>query len=181
MAIYTKTGDLGDTHLRGGVNVPKNSPQICAIGEVDELNAALGVVRFENTDDVISKILGVLQKQLFDLGTDLSSSEKEQNKISAEHCSQLEKWIDQLEGRLEKINNFILPGGSKTASSLHFSRAVCRRAERAIVLFSKSDEGSRLDCSEIIKYMNRLSDLLFVMARYANQTAGVPEIKWEGK
>jgi cob(I)alamin adenosyltransferase len=181
MAIYTKTGDLGNTNLRGGTSVSKSSLQICAIGEVDELNAALGIVRSENEDEVIGKILNILQKQLFDMGADLSSLEKGENKITVSHCEQLEKWIDQFEERLEKINNFVLPGGSKTASELHFSRAVCRRAERIIVSFSNSTDGNRCDCAEIIKYMNRLSDLLFVMARYANQTAGVPEIKWEGK
>lgn len=184
MALYTKIGDFGDTNLRGGVSVSKSSPRICAIGEVDELNAALGIARAENKDNTIEEILEIIQGHLFDLGSDLSSPGNNNKKlIAGSHCEQLENRIDRLEEKLPKITNFILPGGSKTASLLHFSRAVCRRAERAVVRLRGSrrdEESAACDCAEIIKYMNRLSDLLFVLARYANHVAGVAEIKWEG-
>ncbi|MFC1750255.1 cob(I)yrinic acid a,c-diamide adenosyltransferase [Pseudomonadota bacterium] len=177
MNIYTKTGDSGETGLRYGQRISKSSLQINCIGEVDELNASLGLARSSNKDEIIEKVLGSLQNQLFDLGADLSQSKKSSKKIQSGHAEQVEHWIDQFNEKLEPLNNFVLPGGTEVAALLHLSRSVCRRAERKIVEFSEKDGK---DLEDIIKFLNRLSDL-FMMARYANNVEGVGEIIWEGE
>lgn len=179
MKIYTKTGDKGDTSLFGGQRVPKDALRIEAYGTVDELNSVLGIVRADNEEKEIDSIIDRIQNELFDLGADLatprSQSSKSIKRFEAKDSRHLEKQIDQLEEHLKSLKTFILPGGSLVAARLHFARTVCRRAERSVVRLSRNE-----DIGEgITIYLNRLSDLLFVLARYANHTAGVSETKWK--
>ncbi len=179
MKIYTKTGDKGDTSLFGGQRVPKDALRIEAYGTVDELNSVLGIVRADNQEKEIDSIIRRIQNDLFVLGADLATPRSQRSKsikrIDANDSRHLEKTIDQLEEHLKPLKTFILPGGSSVASRLHFARTVCRRAERSVVRLSRNE-----DIGEgITIYLNRLSDLLFVLARYANHTAGVSEIKWK--
>lgn len=179
MKIYTKTGDKGDTSLFGGQRVPKDALRIEAYGTVDELNSMLGIVRSDNEDKEIDGILDRVQNELFDLGADLATprslDSKQIKRIEPRHSEHLEAMIDTLEAHLKPLKTFILPGGSPVAARLHFARTVCRRAERTIVRLSRNE-----DIGEgITIYLNRLSDLLFVMARYANHIAGVSETKWK--
>jgi len=179
MKIYTKTGDKGETGLMGGKRLGKDSLRIVAYGEVDELNAVLGICRSENKIDLFEKILHELQVELFNLGSDLATPLEEKfaiPRVTAEQISQLETWIDRLEEDLAPLKNFILPGGSALASHLHLARTVCRRAERAIVALAKKEKINE----NIVPYINRLSDLLFVMARFANKCEEVEEEKWSG-
>lgn len=179
MKIYTKTGDKGDTSLFGGQRVPKDALRIEAYGTVDELNSVLGIVRADNKENEIDSIIDRIQNDLFVLGADLatprSQSSKSIKRIDAKDSRHLEKTIDQLEEQLKPLKTFILPGGSLVAARLHFARTVCRRAERSAVRLSRNEdigEGTTI-------YLNRLSDLLFVLARYANHAAGVSETKWK--
>lgn len=179
MKIYTKTGDKGDTSLFGGQRVPKDALRIEAYGTVDELNSLLGIVRAENKDSRIDKVLAQVQNHLFNLGSDLATPRSLQTKrvrrVEPKDAHALEKVIDSLEEHLKPLKRFILPGGSPVAARLHFARTVCRRAERAVVRLSRNEgigEG-------ITVYLNRLSDLLFVLARYANHLADVPETIWK--
>lgn len=179
MKIYTKTGDKGDTSLFGGQRVPKDAIRIDAYGTVDELNSVLGIVRADNTDPAVEKILAKVQSQLFYLGADLATprslSKKNIKRFEPKDAGPLEKIIDALEKNLKPLRNFVLPGGSPVAARIHFARTVCRRAERTIVRLSRNE-----DIGEgVIVYLNRLSDLLFVLARYANHAARVPETKWK--
>ncbi len=179
MKIYTKTGDKGDTSLFGGQRVPKDALRIEAYGTVDELNSVLGIVRADNREEKIDEILEHVQNDLFVLGADLatprSSVMKQIRRVEPKDAARLEKVIDKLEAELKPLKAFILPGGSPVAARLHFARTVCRRAERAVVRLSRNE-----DIGEAITiYLNRLSDLLFVLARYANQCAGVAETKWK--
>jgi len=179
MKIYTKTGDKGDTSLFGGQRVPKDALRIEAYGTVDELNSVIGIVRAENVNTEIDKALGHVQTQLFDLGADLATprslNRKSVRRIDTKDTHALEKSIDALDSKLKPLKSFILPGGLPTAAKLHFARTICRRAERAVVRLSRNE-----DIGEAITiYLNRLSDLLFVLARYANHVASVPETKWK--
>ncbi len=179
MKIYTKTGDKGDTSLFGGQRVPKDALRIEAYGTVDELNSVLGIVLADNADKRIAEILTSVQNQLFALGADLatphSASSKSIKRFVVKDSQSLEKIIDSLESHLKSLKSFILPGGSPVAARIHFARTVCRRAERSVVRLSRNE-----DIGEgITVYLNRLSDMLFVLARYANHVAGVPEIKWK--
>lgn len=179
MKIYTKTGDKGDTSLFGGQRVPKDALRIEAYGTVDELNSVLGIVRADNKNQQIDSILVRIQNDLFDLGADLatprSAGMKHIKRIDSKDSEHLEKSIDMLEGHLKPLKSFILPGGSPVAARLHFTRTVCRRTERTVVRLSRNEDIG----DGIVIYLNRLSDLLFVMARYANHAANVPEIKWK--
>lgn len=179
MKIYTKTGDKGDTSLFGGQRVPKDALRIEAYGTVDELNSVLGIVRADNTDTEIDSVLGQVQNQLFDLGADLatprSSNSKKIRRIEPSDANALEKLIDSMETNLKPLKSFILPGGSPVAARLHFARTVCRRAERAVVRLSRNEDIG----DDLTVYLNRLSDLLFVLARRANQLAQVAEIRWK--
>jgi cob(I)alamin adenosyltransferase len=180
MKIYTKTGDSGDTSLFGGQRVPKDALRIEAYGTVDELNSMLGIVRADNQDAEIDRILSEIQNQLFELGADLATPRSVEKKvvkrIDPKDVQQLEKVIDSVDPVLKPLRRFVLPGGSPLAARLHFARTVCRRAERAVVRLSRNE-----DIGETVTvYLNRLSDLLFVLARYANQKARVPEVKWKG-
>lgn len=178
MKIYTKTGDTGETSLFGGGRVPKDALRIDAYGSVDELNSVLGVVRSLKPKKKIDAILDLLQHQLFELGADLATPMGKNDahipRITAAHAMELETIIDELDGTLKPLKAFILPGGSKTASQLHFARTVCRRAERAVVRLSRNENIG----SDIVVYLNRLSDLLFVMARYANKSEAQKEKTW---
>lgn len=179
MKIYTKTGDKGDTSLFGGQRVPKDALRIEAYGTVDELNSVLGIARAENSDPKVEKILTQLQNLLFILGADLatprSASPKHIKRIEVKDAAPLEKLIDSLETKLQPLKSFILPGGSSVAAKIHFARTVCRRAERTVVRLSRNEDIGE----EITVFLNRLSDLLFVLARYANYSAGVAETKWK--
>ncbi len=179
MKIYTKTGDKGETSLFGGQRVPKGALRIEAYGTVDELNSVLGIVRSENTDSTIEKILGDLQAGLFDLGADLAtpraSTSKQIKRIDVNDAQPLEKAIDSLEQNLKPLRGFILPGGSAVAAKIHFARTVCRRAERKVVQLARQEDIG----DAIVVFLNRLSDLLFVLARHANQVANVSETEWK--
>lgn len=179
MKIYTKTGDKGDTSLFGGQRVPKDALRIEAYGTVDELNSVLGIVRADNGDEAIDAMLSRIQVELFELGADLatprSASPKQIKRVEPKSSHHLEKSIDQLELQLKPLKAFILPGGSPVAAKLHLARTVCRRAERTVVRLSRNEDIG----DAVIVYLNRLSDLLFVLARYANYVANVPETKWK--
>jgi len=180
MKIYTKTGDAGTTGLFGGPRVAKDDPRICAYGSVDELNAVIGIARATLLGEKLDTILSSLQHHLFSIGAELATPNPEQHGLKwegARHVEQMEHWIDEMEASLKPLSNFILPGGSTQAAHLHLARTVCRRTEREIVCFSRDRSVS--DASHIVIYLNRLSDLLFVMARFANHQVGVVDVHWE--
>ena len=176
--IYTKTGDKGDTSLFGGQRVPKDALRIEAYGTVDELNSMVGLVVSGCADAEMNEVLVMLQKKLFEVGADLATPQnlekKQIRRIGTRDAQQLERVIDAIEKKLKPLTAFILPGGSPTAARLHFARTVCRRAERAVVRLSRHEDIG----DDVIIFLNRLSDLLFVLARYANFLANVAEIKW---
>lgn len=180
MKIYTKTGDTGETALFGGERVPKDALRIEAYGSVDELNCVVGVIRSLKPHKSIDTILKKIQHQLFELGADLATPIAHKSpyitRIKSSHSTMLEKIIDKLDVQLEPLKSFILPGGSVVASHLHLARTVCRRAERNVVRLSRNEDIG----DAVIIYLNRLSDMLFVMARYANHLDGNEEIKWVG-
>ena len=179
MKIYTKTGDDGTTGLFGGERVPKDAERIDAYGTVDELNAVIGIVRCQNKNPKLDGFLHKVQNDLFNLGADLATPMKVKNdyitRIQSKDSERLEKWIDELDAELPALTNFILPGGHPSAAYLHLARNVCRRAERLTVGLSHKESIS----SEVLIYLNRLSDLLFVLARWINLREGTAEIKWE--
>jgi cob(I)alamin adenosyltransferase len=194
--IYTKTGDSGDTGLFGGTRVSKADPRVAAYGDVDELNACLGVARAAvvgGDDRELAVMLEQIQRDLFALGARLAdpghkiADRVAKAAVSPADIARLEGWIDALESALPPLRRFILAGGSPAGAALHLARTVCRRAERAMVglLASHKDPvppkpPAKADAFEadLLIYVNRLSDLLFVMARRANQRAGTPEIEW---
>ncbi len=179
MKIYTKKGDGGTTSLFGGERVDKDSLRIEAYGTVDELNSQLGVVRSLQPAKVLLEILEQLQNDLFVLGADLATpndtGKKGIKRIGLHHAEALEKHIDRLDVELEPLSSFVLPAGGRVAAALHVARTVCRRAERSVVRLKK--DGNIGDAPVV--YLNRLSDLLFVMARYANKLDGVAETPWQ--
>ncbi len=175
--IYTRTGDGGETGLVGGVRVPKDSLRVQAYGEVDELNSVLGIVRSFLVDAELDKLLQDLQRGLFVVGADLAAPTGVRSsvpRITAERVTELEKAIDELEEELPRLQVFILPSGTQPGALLHFARTVARRAERSIVTLG----GKETINQQLIPYMNRLSDLLFVMARVTNHRNGVDELQW---
>jgi cob(I)alamin adenosyltransferase len=184
MKIYTKTGDGGDTGLLGGTRVPKDHRRVAAIGEVDELNALLGVVQSHARSTAgaseLVALLGRIQRDLFALGAQLAdptarvASRKAKALVGPREVKRLERAIDAREQGLPPLTRFILPGGAPLGAFLHLSRTVCRRAERALVTL---DRANPLD-PRLLTYVNRLSDLLFVLARHANVAADVPEDRW---
>jgi len=178
MKIYTKKGDSGDTSLFGGDRVSKSHERIEAYGNVDELNSQVGLAASYNLSDKGTKYLRKIQEQLFTLGADLAtppSSETRIDRIGENDIQFLEDAIDELEEHLDPLKKFILPGGSQPGATLHVARTVCRRAERATVACQQVDNIS----DECLKYLNRLSDFLFVIARYENKQAGIREEKWQ--
>jgi len=178
MKIYTKTGDDGETGLFGGERVKKNDARVDAYGNVDETNALLGVARAAGLSAALDALLERIQAQLV-LGAELATPASHRPRLKlpllgSADAEQLEAEIDQLEADLPALQTFVLPAGSPGASALHHARTVCRRAERAVVGVQQSAELR----PELIVYLNRLSDLLFVMARHQNQTDGVPDVAW---
>jgi len=177
--IYTKTGDAGDTGLGDGSRVPKDQVRVVAYGEVDELNAVLGLALAQAPQSPESELLRSIQNDLFDLGADLcfppSSDEKPgaRLRVSAQEVARLEAAIDRLNGPLAPLNSFILPGGSIPAAWLHLARTVCRRAERSVVSLMRKESVN----AQVLIYLNRLSDLLFVLARVANGQ-GKSDVLW---
>jgi len=181
MRIYTRTGDKGLTSLFGGKRVPKDHLRIQTYGTVDELNSLLGIIRSMRISRKLDSILGKIQDDLFVLGADLASPEGKKEKqlitprIGASHVAYLEGIIDELGAKLPPLRNFIIPGGAPPAAYLHLARAVCRRAEREAVRLGRREPLGRY----VLPYMNRLSDLLFVLARLANAQAEVGETLWK--
>lgn len=178
MKIYTKKGDSGDTSLFGGKRVSKSTERIEAYGNVDELNSFVGLAASYELSEKGSKYLNHVQELLLVLGADLAtppSSKTRINRIGESDILFLEDTIDEMEKDLEPLKNFILPGGSQPGATLHVARTVCRRAERAAVACQEVDEIS----DNCIKFLNRLSDFLFVIARYENKEAGVRETPWK--
>ena len=177
MKIYTKTGDDGNTGLQGDFRISKSHPRIIAYGTVDEVNAAIGVVLTNTLDDDVSQLLNQIQNDLFLLGSDLSNQNLNdlKNRVTLEMIEKLEESIDIFESELPPITNFILPGGNIAASQIHQVRTIVRRAETLVVKLSDKDEIN----SNSIKYLNRLSDLMFVMGRLINKRNGVEDIIWK--
>ena len=178
--IYTKTGDKGTTSLIGGTKVLKSDLRIEAYGTVDELNSYVGLCRDLIADESSKKTLHEIQDRLFTIGSSLACDPEKEPKMKIPDLKEndivfLEKEIDKMNESLSEMKNFILPGGHPTVSHLHVARCVCRRAERCCVRLQDNDESALL----IIKYLNRLSDHLFVLARYAAQLLGVEEIPWK--
>jgi len=177
--IYTKTGDSGDTSLFDKTRVSKADARVEAYGEVDELNACLGAARAARLDADLTGVLEQIQTELFAIGARLADPSSriaprvEKAKVTDAEVTQLELLIDRLEESLPPLRKFILPGGSTAGALLHLARTVCRRAERRVVSL-----GPGAVDSVIIVYLNRLSDLLFVMARVANHRAGTVEVEW---
>ena len=181
MKIYTKTGDAGETGLYGGIRVPKDSVRIEACGTVDELNACIGFVRSQIQDSEIDAILHRIQNELFDLGADLATLETHPKaatlRIPPTLTPELEREVDRFEGQLPALKNFILPGGSTGGAAIHLARTVCRRAERCVVRLAESETVN----PEVLIYLNRLSDLLFMLARIVNHRLGESEPLWESQ
>lgn len=192
MKIYTKTGDNGTTGLFAGPRVSKNHLRIAAYGTVDELSAVLGVVSAEihAGDDregvaasdwiKIQELIPQVQADLFSIGAELATPEPAKHDmllLTDARAAELESQIDQFEQRLPSLTSFILPGGALVAAHLHLARTVCRRAERDVVGLSEADEA--FNSQRIVIYLNRLSDLLFVLARFANQLSCVAEVHWQ--
>jgi len=177
--IYTRTGDRGETALLGGTRVSKAAPRVAAYGEVDELNAWLGLVRAGTDDDQVKGMIEQMQRDLFAIGSRLAdpagkvTDRVAKTAVNASDITRLEQWIDQLETEVPPLRRFILAGGSLDGASLHVARTVCRRAERTIVGL-----GADQIEPDVLEYLNRLSDLLFVMARAVNHRHGAPELEW---
>jgi cob(I)alamin adenosyltransferase len=176
--IYTRTGDAGQTSLFDGTRVSKSDPRVDAYGEVDELNAWLGLSRAQSLDPDLDEALIIIQKDLFALGAKLAdpasriASRVTKATIEDDDVARLEALIDKLEEELPPLSRFILAGGSEAGAALHVARAVCRRAERRMMSLEPAPDGI------LIRYINRLSDLLFVMARVVNRRAAIPEVEW---
>ena len=179
MKIYTRSGDNGSTGLFGGPRVSKDDVRIEAYGTVDELNATIGMARSCPLPSSVDLQLETIQSELFSIGAELATPDPDQRGlriISGQHIDRLEQWIDGHEAKLSPLTQFILPAGTQGATQLHLARAVCRRAERRVVTLA-AGEGSRVSESVIV-YLNRLSDLLFVLTRAVNFEAGQPEMQW---
>ncbi len=180
--IYTRRGDRGQTDLFGGGRVAKDDLRVGTYGDVDELNACMGLAAAATEDEDLRALVQAVQASLFDLGSQLATPSGVQHKrdapgVDSGTVEELERQIDRFEVELEPLKSFVLPGGCAAAAALHHARAVCRRAERSAVSL---DREQALDPS-IIQYLNRLSDLLFTMARLANARLGVPDVAWVGR
>jgi cob(I)alamin adenosyltransferase len=181
MKIYTKTGDAGETGRFGGLRVQKDSLRVGAYGTVDELNAAIGLAASTARPRQQSK-LSHIQNDLFVLGAELACAPDKIDKLGMSllgepDSARLEDWIDESEGRVEPLRSFVLPGGCTAAAQLHLARTVCRRAEREVLSLGRSESVRREPCV----YLNRLSDLLFVLARCENAEAGVADVPWNAR
>lgn len=181
LKIYTKTGDAGQTALFGGGRVEKDHPRVEAYGDVDELNACLGMARSVEMMPRIDEVLVPIQRDLFAIGALLATPDREKMReqlqkarIDEGRISELERAIDECDRELEPLKSFILPGGTPKSSALHVARTVCRRAERRVVALHREVPLPEL----VVIYLNRLSDLLFMLARVANKRAGAGEVTW---
>jgi len=181
MKIYTRTGDRGETGLFGGERVSKNSIRIEAYGTIDELNSFVGLTIIEVSDKSVKDLLQKIQNWLFSIGADLATPDNEKTKklnifrTPEQYYLYIEKEIDKYESKLDKLRNFILPGGTKGAALLHICRTITRRAERLVVALNSTVKIG----NNIIIYLNRLSDLFFVLARFDNTVTGTPDIEWK--
>jgi len=181
MKIYTKTGDKGETSLFGGERVLKDSLRIESYGTIDELNSFIGLAITEVLDKEILNLLGEIQNMLFNVGADLATPALERNKklkvkrVSSDYAEEIEKAIDYFESKLAPLQNFILPGGSKAAAILHVCRTVARRAERRVIRLNNTEQVGE----NLIIFLNRLSDLFFVLSRFENKISKVPDITWK--
>jgi cob(I)alamin adenosyltransferase len=180
MKIYTRTGDQGDTGLFGGGRVPKSHPRVEAYGDVDELNASIGLARAIELMPRIDEVLVPLQRDLFAIGALLATPDRDKMKkqlekanIDDRRIAELERAIDDGDRELETLKSFIIPGGTPKAAALHVARTVCRRAERRVI----APHGEEIP-PIVVVYLNRLSDLLFTLARVANRRAGAGEVTW---
>ena len=184
MKLYTRSGDDGTTGLFGGGRVRKDASRVEAYGTVDELNAAVGFVA-AGCDDARSlhqrllEVFADLQSRLFDVGADLATPLDSRHadkivRIGDEEVAKAEAWIDEFDAANDAMTTFVLPGGSELAGRLHVARTVCRRAERRVIALASAEEVNEA----VIRYLNRLSDLLFAMARRVNKDAGVPDVPW---
>jgi cob(I)alamin adenosyltransferase len=180
--VYTRTGDDGTTGLGGGQRVGKDSARIDAYGTVDEVNSVLGVALASGLSDTIAEALRNIQNELFHLGSDLCILEEDKARrpvprIEERHVVALEKLMDRLSEELPPLENFILPGGSPGAAQMHVARTVCRRAERLVVALARTESVGPWT----VRYLNRLSDALFVMARSENRSRGVSDVLWNSR
>ncbi len=180
--LYTRKGDAGETSLGGGQRVPKDSARIAAYGTVDELNSAIGVALAHGLSPHLMETLPVIQNELFHLGSDLAFREEDKQvselpHIAERHVKKLENLIDELNDIVGPAKNFVLPGGSLGAAQLHVARTICRRAERATLTLAREEPIAEL----VGPYLNRLSDLLFAMARYENKQRGIEEPLWNSR
>jgi cob(I)alamin adenosyltransferase len=180
--VYTRTGDDGTTGLGGGQRVGKDTPRIEAYGTVDELNSVIGVALAAGVNEAIAEPLRGIQNELFHLGSDLCILEEDKPRlpvprIEERHVVALEGLMDRLSEELPPLENFILPGGSPGAAQLHVARTVCRRAERLLIALARTDAVGEWT----VRYLNRLSDALFVMARHENKRRGVPDVLWNSR
>ena len=181
MKIYTRTGDTGETALFGGGRVPKDHPRVAAYGDVDELNSAIGLIRATEPAALFDPLLESIQRDLFSIGGHLATPDPERVRkalekatLSPERVSEFERVIDEADQELQPLKAFVLPAGTPKASALHPGRTVCRRAERSVVHLARDNDVPEL----FVVYLNRLSDLLFTLARLANHRAGVSDVTW---
>ncbi len=180
--VYTRTGDDGTTALGSGERTSKDSLRVSAYGDVDELNSALGVALSTGLEPKLMALLGPIQNLLFHLGADLCVPRGEEEPasgpcLSPAHVDRLEEAMDSLSETLEPLANFVLPGGTPGASQLHVCRTVCRRAERSLVALAREEPVDPIN----VRYLNRLSDCLFVMSRYENHANGTPDVLWDSR
>jgi cob(I)alamin adenosyltransferase len=181
MKIYTRTGDEGDTGLFGGGRVAKDHPRVAAYGDVDELSSVLGVVRATAPTDYFDSLFESIQRDLFSIGGQLATPDPEpvartlaKAELPAGRVEEFERVIDRADGELPPLKAFILPGGTPKAAALHQARTVCRRAERSVVRLARESQVPPV----FVVYLNRLSDLLFTLARLANRRAGAGDVTW---
>ena len=179
--VYTRAGDDGSTALATGQRVPKDGPRVEAYGTVDELNSVIGVALSHGVVEALVEPLGITQQILFNLGSDLAmppvDGQPRGPAVTADHVTQLETWMDTWGDSLEPLTSFVLPGGTLSAAELHVARTVCRRAERLTIALSRSEAIGE----QSIPYLNRLSDALFVAARYENKLSGNTDVLWDSR
>jgi cob(I)alamin adenosyltransferase len=180
--VYTRTGDDGTTALGAGQRVPKDALRVETYGTVDELNSHVGAAIASGLEPRLGDMLRRIQNDLFHLGSDLCVTEEDKSaravpRIEARHVEAVERWIDELSTELPALENFVLPGGTPGAAQLHVARTVCRRAERRAVKLSREEAVGDL----VVVYLNRLSDLLFVMARWENRKKETPDVLWDSR
>jgi cob(I)alamin adenosyltransferase len=175
MKIYTRTGDSGETSLLGSERVRKDDPRVGSYGTVDELSAVVGIVRSVWASGPLDDELHQIQADLFEIGSQLASVKDDRpfEAIADSRIATLEASIDRMEAELEPLTSFIFPGGTAASAHLHLARTVCRRAERSVIAIGEDERHAAA-----IRYLNRLSDYLFVVSRFANHLAGVPDVPW---